>query len=345
MGGRFCYSALDLLGRKYKIRVIHPDRPGVGGSDAVAIEDRISTYVDMIPKLMNYLEIEHVSLAAHSFGTIYLINILLTCPYLLHPERPCVAFFTPWVHPEHTGVKHLQAVEMLPASMIGKFSSLARFVNEKLVPLVGMSTGLSSTVANSVKTSLPHTIPPGVPVSLEPHTGGRREQRDIEGEQSLDLNDSNVVKELGNLVPTFLFAEENAGVGQDTQLCLRKPRSIPWSTLAVPWKDFDDAVRAFERLRGATGQDNRMSEATKTLRVDVFHAETDSLVGHKGQEWFDSCWKRDEDAASGSLSPFEYYSQTVKGSDHDSILDLGLGASETWLKGVGDANRGVGLRE
>jgi pimeloyl-ACP methyl ester carboxylesterase len=343
MGGRFCYSPLDKLAKKHGVRIIHPDRPGVGGSNAVAIEDRIPTYIDMIPKLLQHLGIERVSLAAHSFGTIYLINTMLTYPHLLHPERPYVAFFAPWVHPEHTGIKHLQAAEMLPASIIGKFSSLAKFVNGSITPLVGMSMGLSSTVTNSVKTSLPQTVATEVPIPLEPHARGSRTNEGDGENQGLDLDDPAVVKELRDFIPTFLFAEENTGVGQDTQLCLRKPRSIPWSISAVPWEDVDDAVRIFERSESVIAQNDRAVETTRIWSVDTFHAATDSMVGSKGQKWFDSCWANDETAASNNPRPYEYHSQIVEGSDHDFILDPVFGASETWLKRAGEAfgERGV----
>lgn len=51
----------------------------------------------MVPLLLAHLNIAHISLASHSGGDIYLVNTLLTYPYLLHPETPYVCFFAPWV--------------------------------------------------------------------------------------------------------------------------------------------------------------------------------------------------------------------------------------------------------
>ena len=45
MGTRFCYSPLDQLAKAYSVRIIHPDRPGIGGSDAVELEKRIQIWL------------------------------------------------------------------------------------------------------------------------------------------------------------------------------------------------------------------------------------------------------------------------------------------------------------
>ncbi|KAF2628336.1 hypothetical protein BU25DRAFT_390906 [Macroventuria anomochaeta] len=286
MGGRLSYSPLDQLAKSHNIRIIHPDRPGIGG------------------------------------------------------KRPYVAFFAPWVHPSHSGIKHLQAAELLPASMIGKFSSLAKFVNGTITPLTGMSTGLSSTVSNALKSSLPQFVVPEVPIPLEPIPG---DERPNESDKSnLDLNDAAVVEGLRSLIPTFLFAEAVNGVGQDAQLCLRKPRSIPWSTPSRHWEDIDDAVRQLEHSIHE-GEDE--SQEWRVWMVDAFHAETDSMVGEKGRVWFDACWMRDEAATSNSQDVFEYNSQVMKGSDHDFILDPVFGASEAWLKRVSESFGGGAVDE
>lgn len=320
MGARFSYSPLDQIAKKHNVRIIHPDRPGIGGSSPVAIEDRIPAYIDMIPRLLNHLRIEHVALASHSFGTIYMLNTMLAYSHLLHPRKPYVAFFAPWVHPEHTRIRHLQAAEMLPAGLIGKFSSLAQFINGTMTPLTGMSAGLSNIVASSVMASRPQSI---APEAQRPSNGSNLSF-------GIDLSDANVIRELRELIPIFLFAEKVDGVGHDTQLCLRKPRSIPWCTSSQDWNDFDDAV---QQLRNIIGEDDR-NEERRAWSVDAFHAETDSMVGTKGQAWFDQCWVGNRTAIAEDQDGFSYYHQTVKKADHDFILDPVFGASEAWLKHV-----------
>jgi pimeloyl-ACP methyl ester carboxylesterase len=45
MGSRFCYSPLDQLAKAYNVRIIHPDRPGIGGTQTVDLEQRIQTWL------------------------------------------------------------------------------------------------------------------------------------------------------------------------------------------------------------------------------------------------------------------------------------------------------------
>jgi pimeloyl-ACP methyl ester carboxylesterase len=321
------YSTLDTLAIKHNIRIVHPDRPGIGGSNSVPIEERIPVTLAMIPHLLQHLGIEHVSLAAHSFGTIYALNTLLLYPYLLYHDNPYVAFFAPWVHPDHTGIRHLQAAELLPAGMIGKFSSVARWVNESVLPVVGMSTGLSASVADSLKSLVPLSNAAAVP-PLDPSTEGQR--RTGNNTPGLDLNDPMVVKELRDLIPTYLFAENIDGVGQDAQLCLRKPRSVPWSTPSRRWEGFDDAV---SQLRGMVAEEAQEVRGGRKWVVDAFHAETDDMVGEKGRVSFDRSWF-DKETDAREQPGITYRSQTVDGSDHDFILDPQFGASERWLERV-----------
>lgn len=330
LGGRLSYSPLDTLARRYNIRIIHADRPGIGATTPVRIEDRISDYVDTVARLLQNLGVKHVSLAAHSFGTVYAMNFLLLHPHLLHHERPYAAFWAPWVSPGHSGVRHLQAAGMVPAGVIDKFSGLARVVNSNVIPVLGMSSGLSSMMARSLKSSTP-TRDVADQRLPELNAGIQRpEESDV---NVLNLDDSAVVKELRTLLPTFLFAENVDGAGQDAQLCLRKPRSVPWSTPDHPWKDIDDAVR---QLRGVV---ENSSHPGRRLRIDAFHAESDGMVGVKGQAWFDSCWQSD---IGGSVEEERilYRSEVVKSSDHDFILDPFFGASERWLERVAESSRG-----
>jgi pimeloyl-ACP methyl ester carboxylesterase len=44
-GSRLCYAPLDSLAKAHNVRIIHPDRPGVGGSDSVELEKRIQTWL------------------------------------------------------------------------------------------------------------------------------------------------------------------------------------------------------------------------------------------------------------------------------------------------------------
>ena len=47
VGSRLCYSPIDQLAKAHHVRIIHPDRPGVGGSDNVEPAKRIQTWLSV----------------------------------------------------------------------------------------------------------------------------------------------------------------------------------------------------------------------------------------------------------------------------------------------------------
>lgn len=69
------------------------DRPGFGGSTPVPVEKRVSTWLEIVPAVLEYLGVRHVAVVSHSAGTIYAINTAVHLSRLLHPSRPFVACF------------------------------------------------------------------------------------------------------------------------------------------------------------------------------------------------------------------------------------------------------------
>ncbi len=65
-------------------------RPGMGYSTDVPLRQRLNTWIELVPYFLAHLKIEHVTLASHSAGTIYLLNTLIRCRNILHPITPLV---------------------------------------------------------------------------------------------------------------------------------------------------------------------------------------------------------------------------------------------------------------
>lgn len=132
-------------------------RPGFGGSTAVPLSQRLSVFVETVPLLLKHLNISHskplqidllgsnadspltVHLAAHSTGTIYVLNVLGYLPDLLCPNNPTITLFAPWIHQSHTGSSlFLRTAAMLPNKLFDKwasFISLVGIVYRKLNPI------------------------------------------------------------------------------------------------------------------------------------------------------------------------------------------------------------------
>jgi hypothetical protein len=298
------------------------------------------TLAEMVPRLLEHLHIPYISLASHSGGDIYLINTLLTYPHLLHPHNPYICFFAPWVHPSHSSVTQMRATSLLPAPVIGKFASVVKFVNDNVIPLVGLS--------GNIVNSQPRTNTSRTPITLIPTTiHSRFPSINSSGVyQGLDLDDPDVVAELRKHITTFLFAESIDGISADAQLFLRRPRSIPWCSPSIFWSDIDYVVPLLSKM---IEEDGRLDYHNRKWIIDAFHAESDDMVGAKGQQWFDDCWLLGRPSTSSTRSnqsdllnkdPYdsvEYRSEVVNGTDHNYLMDAAFGASELWLQRVRDA--------
>jgi pimeloyl-ACP methyl ester carboxylesterase len=308
--------------------------------DKLVLSNFNLTLAEMVPRLLEHLGIPYISLASHSGGDIYLLNTLLTYPHLLHPKYPYVCFFAPWVHPSHSNVTQMRATSLLPARLIGKFASVAKFVSENVVPLAGLSGNLVH--------SWPWSNPPPAPVPLTPATTRTRAPSISSrgGHYGLALDDPDIVDELRKHITLFLFAESMDGISADARLFLRRPRSISWCSPSIFWSDIDYVVPLLSKI---IEEDVRLDNHTRKWVIDAFHAETDDMVGKKGRQWFDNCWVLGQTSTSGALSnsrdpvqqdsyrSYEYRSTVVKGTDHNYLMDPAFGASELWLQRVRDA--------
>jgi hypothetical protein len=276
----------------------------------------------MVPQLLTHLSISHVSVVSHSGGDIYLMNLILAYPQLLHPERPYVCFFAPWVHYSHSRMTYLLATGLLPASLIGRFGPVSKFVNQNVVPLVG----LSGTFVQKISTSQSHSNPTAGPGALTASGSATSEtladspHNDF---QNLALDDPKVVDDLRNQIAKFVFAENVDGCSADTQLFLK--RSVSWSSPIVEWKDFDDAVQLLSRT---ISEDDRLAGSNRVWAIDCIHAEHDQLSGDKGRDWFNAIWVPSQS--------YEYRNEIIPGTEHDLLMDPVFGASEKWLQRVSD---------
>ncbi|KAH7400780.1 hypothetical protein DE146DRAFT_611778 [Phaeosphaeria sp. MPI-PUGE-AT-0046c] len=324
MATRLCYSPLDQLANTHNVRIIHADRPGIGRSSTINLEKRVQLWLEMVPQLLKRLNIPYVSLASHSGGSIYLLNTLLAYPHLLHPHQPYVCLFAPWVSVTdciHSGLQVLTS--QLPASVIGQWAPIAKVYNTNIAPLLG----LSSSHVGSRDPLYPLPILPTLsPTSSnwKVPAGGLSFPGMYKNKLVLALDNDVVIEELRQRITNVTFSESMDGMSADAQLFLGK---VPWCSPSIVWSDIDHFVPLLSKI---LEEEDRMHNHA-TLRIDAFHAEHDNMVGQKGGQWFDDCWKKHPS--------YHYSSEVVRGTDHDYILDVdpAIGASEKWLRRVRDA--------
>ncbi|KAH8912906.1 hypothetical protein BR93DRAFT_942658 [Coniochaeta sp. PMI_546] len=286
MASRLLHVTKDELAKKHKIRIISLDRPGIGGTDPSPPDKRLDLW--QVPALLAHLGIQHVSIACHSGGTIWALDMILHHPELLHPSRPYLAIGAPWILPSHTGSPTFSLVQVLPAGLIGQMDKLVTLVNNHILPLVGTSAALSVGVSQ-----------PSVAEDVK-----------FEEEMSPKIMDR-------------VYAEGVQGISAEAILLMQKANgSAGWSD----WGDYDKLV---PRLASA------LRAAHRRLRIDVFYAETDSLIGNagsKGQKWLDKCFN-----AQGNEDAIEYRSRVVEGTDHNTVWNLKWGAAQEMFEVIGRA--------
>ena len=147
---RYITAFYDELASTLKLRLITPDRPGVGGSDAHA--DGLDTplgWPDDILAICQHLRITKFSILAHSAGAIYALATALRMPQHI---RCRVHLLAPWIPPSQMSAIGAQR-DSLPSSAI-PFSQ--RFLRS--IPATFLRAANSSFLnptSDSVTVSLP----------------------------------------------------------------------------------------------------------------------------------------------------------------------------------------------
>jgi Alpha/beta hydrolase family len=303
-GGRYQAFANDELCKKYRVRFLAIDRPGIGGTDSVKLNQRVGTWLDMVPAILDHVGVKHVHLAAHSAGTIFLLNTLLHQRHLLHPTRPFAAFFGPWVHPSRSGKWGLSAVGLLPELAIGTWHYWAKLINQNIAPVLTASGVSVTKVSRSSFNGLS-----GAKVTEDSTIGDGTETAWRKASEAVITN--------------YVFAENVEGASQEALFCLRKG-STTWGE----WRDIDEAVLRIaenERARHASSG----IEDDEHLKIQIFFAENDEMIGTGGQRWLKSCFTQD------GVEPWvEMESEVVAGTDHNDVLALQNGAMEKMIRTV-----------
>ncbi|KAL6892037.1 Alpha/Beta hydrolase protein [Trichoderma evansii] len=292
-GSRYIGAILDPIARKFGVRVLVADRPGMGHSTEVPLSSRVSTWIRMVPLLLAHLDIKHVSLVSHSAGTIYLLNTLHHHRDILYPDRPCIALFAPWVDPAHSKVTSMQMMQYIPAQAFAVWHHIA--------PLLATS-GVVVNKASSLLTSSTGSSGQDTPQERN------RQKLAVEYDVPRDFQ-----IELESLLGKKITEENTVGANSEALLCARKGKG--WS-----WGECDDYATFVETLARAERQKHQLSSNTEShskLKIRAYFAENDVMVGVGGQKYMEECWERGENGLNDVL---DFDSATITGTDHDSVV-------------------------
>ena len=179
---RFLTAFYDELASTLKLRLITPDRPGVGGSEAHADgSDTPLVWPDDVRAICEYLKITKFSIMAHSAGAIYALATALRMPQHI---RCRVHLLAPWIPPSQMSSAGAQQ-EPLPASALPYSQRFLRALPTTF--LRAANSNFLSTTSASITTSLPKS-----PRRASRRTLSRNEASaaDIHADSSGDRNGS-----------------------------------------------------------------------------------------------------------------------------------------------------------
>lgn len=158
---RFVTAFYDELATTLRLRLITPDRPGVGASEAYPDRDRIGPlgWPDDVLAITQHLRISKFSILAHSAGAIYALATALILPHCIHGR---VQLLAPWIPPsqfEHYGSKD-RSTDSTPVGSLPRSQRLLRIIP---IPILKAANGgfLSPSSLKPASVRKSPTSPPG----------------------------------------------------------------------------------------------------------------------------------------------------------------------------------------
>lgn len=147
---RYITAFYDELALTLNLRLITPDRPGVGASEPhVDGTDQPLRWPDDVLAICQHLKLTKFSILAHSAGAIYALAIALRMPQHI---RGRVHLLAPWIPPSQMSVIGTQQ-ESLPVSAMPYSQRFLRSLPTTF--LKAANSNFFSTTSASITTSLP----------------------------------------------------------------------------------------------------------------------------------------------------------------------------------------------
>ena len=316
-GGRFTGVELSDLAMAHGVRLVAIDRPGIGGSEAVPIQQRISWWLAVVPALLSHLGIKHVSLGCHSAGTIYALSTILHLRQILHPDRPYVCMFGPWVAPQYSGKWDMKIVSIIPKVFLGQWHWMAKTVfdiDKSISPGFSLARTILRKVSGVINSSS-GTVKPILRTSADDEL--------TEEIEPCKTGDSVILPKHGPLIPRELlvattrlatasiFAENLEGASDEALVCMGKAEIPSWTSIGD----------ALEQVANNELDRRKSDDPLPKLRIDVFYGMKDQMIGKGGEVYLESCL--DKAYGRGAI---ECTSMVIGNTDHNSVLFPETGA-------------------
>lgn len=137
-----------------------------------------------------------------------------------------------------------------------------------------------------------------------------RNRQRIESDYGLPVT---LHKELQTATLKSMLNEKMVGADSEALCCLRKGPPELWGEC----DDYALFVRKLADLERSRRSKQGSGDGEK-LRVSAYFAETDAMIGEKGQRYMEGCWKGGEGDQFQDV--LDFATMTVAETDHDSVV-------------------------
>lgn len=194
------------------------------------------------------------------------------------------------MHPSLSGVTSMQVASWLPTPIFSIWNQIPRLVVTQAMPALALSGAVFNKTSSVITSGAFSGSNPDETKAVEVN------RRKIEAGYGLSRD---FQAKLDTELPRRTFSESTVGANREALLCLKKGPEGLWGVC----DDYEDFIKRL--VEGERAE-------TSKVKVRVFFAAEDSMIGVKGREYMDCCWKEQDD--------LDFESRIVANTDHDSVL-------------------------
>jgi hypothetical protein len=214
---------------------------------------------------------------------------------LLSPTHPQLTLISPWVHQSHSSVSFLVAASLLPNPLLNYWDNINNFIINRASPTLASSSGSLSAFASLFR-------------SKDANATAKEEEAEKKCQEGYGMS-RDVLKEMEKLTSKYIFEENSKGANDEARLCLKSTEGCGWNAC----EDYPEFVKnlnaVWEKKVDGIGE-------KEGLKVKIFFAEEDVMIGKKGKEYFEGCWTQEKCGKGIKVERVK-----AKGTDHDSVTD------------------------
>jgi hypothetical protein len=178
----------------------------------------------------------------------------------------------------------------LPEGLVDKFHNVVGFVAQKVQPAVAWSGGVSSSISGLFNSSTDSSDSDAAMLAAQYGTS------------------EDVAKMIPKLSTKYFFAEDARGGTEEAKLCLKMGGENLW-LICEDYKTYIESLLKQEEER------SKSADASGKLKMKVYYAESDMMIGEGGKRYFEECWRTHE------VSRFvDFDSKTLPGTNHETII-------------------------